>query len=326
MLLPNDWLDRDLREIATLAPFQKVSSPLLEERAVCLWVKREDLLHPLVGGNKIYKLYGYLNDYRRRGLSAPIATFGGAYSNHILALAAAGNALGVKTQGIIRGERPARLSPTLTDAMALGMDLHFVSRSAYRRRGETSFLAELNQQLGGCYWVPEGGSGYLGAFGGVSLAAGVLDVFDGSVDALFHACGTGSTFAGMAAGLAMEKAHDVHAYGVNVLKAGAGARASIRDQIRQFDIEEPQWTLLEQYHFGGYAKYPSELADFVQEFEATNRFCLDPVYTSKVIMAIFDLVNNRFFAPGTTVVAIHSGGLQGRRGFGLDSNTECVNR
>lgn len=319
--MPDDWLDRDLQDIAMLAPLQEVRMPLFEEKGVRVLVKREDLLHPLVGGNKIYKLHGFLNDYRQQQLSMPIATFGGAYSNHILALAAAGKLLGIETLGVIRGEQAKQLSATLKDAQSLGMKLHFVSRSDYRTRYDKPYVQTLDKLLGCCYWIPEGGSGYAGAKGGISLAKGLLRVVREPVDGVFHACGTGSTFAGLVAGL---EESGVSAFGVSVLKGAGRQREDIKSQLADFGVSSARWTLLDQYHCGGYAKYPQELADFVSEFEHGNRFLLDPVYTSKVFMAIFDLIKNNFFARGSLLIAVHSGGIQGRRGFGLGSNLECL--
>lgn len=360
-LLPHDWLTRDLRELATLAPLQEIALEPFEAKSLRVWVKREDLLHPWVGGNKLYKLHGYFQDYFQRGQDTPVATFGGAYSNHILALAAAGKMAGVRTIGIIRGEQARQLSPTLVDAQGLGMRLHFLSRAEYRQKQSPVLLARLETQLGACYWIPEGGAGDLGARGLEALAEGVVALSPVNDFHVGHACGTGSSVAGLVAGFSRHAVGRVYTHGIKVVKGADSLSAEIADYLSRRGCESEAWRVVDDYHCGGYAKYPSALAAFVQrieqggeqEFEQTveKKFnhapepelatlsqrdttsnsstdfrqknavamplLLDPVYTAKVVWALVHLAKHDYFEPGSHLIIIHSGGLQGRRGFGL---------
>jgi len=321
VLLPDDWIDRDLVEIACLAPLQEVYLPQLESKCLRLFVKREDMLHSYLGGNKLYKLHGYLCDYRGRRGKLPLATFGGAYSNHILALASAAHMCDIPSIGVIRGYEPDRLSATLQDAKSLGMHLEYVSREDYRRRHSQDYLRELERTLGACYWIPEGGAGVLGARGCIALAEGITRCCREKPDAIFHACGTGASVAGLVAGFARQPVGNIYNYGVSVLKGQTEIFDRIHRQITVLGAESQTcWRVLDDYHCGGYARYPEDLAFFVRNFEAQTNVLLDPVYTSKVMWAIIDLVEKDFFSPGSSIVAVHSGGLQGRRGCGLDFN------
>ncbi len=321
MLLPTDWLDRSLTEIACLAPLQEIVLDIFEEKSVRVFIKREDLLHPLIGGNKIYKLYGYLRNYLRSnihsGQKTPILSFGGAYSNHILALATVGNMMGIPTIGVIRGEESDALSDTLLDAKAQGMHLHFVSRSEYRQRYQPEMLQALETKFGAIFTIPEGGGGVLGAQGVISLAEGITLRADFKPEHIFHACGTGSSLAGLIAGFSRQPVGGIYTYGVPVLKGYTGLGDDIKSLIGALGASSQRWRLLEDYHWGGYAKFPDALASFVQGFEEKTGVPLDPVYTAKEIWAIVDLVTHDRFPPGANIVAVHSGGLQGRRGYGL---------
>lgn len=319
MLLPSDWLDRDLSDIARIAPVQKITLPALADRSISLLVKREDLLHPLIGGNKIYKLHAYIRDYLLRGDRLPLATFGGAFSNHILALAALGHMLEIKTLGIIRGERADALSPTLRDAQACGMQLHFVSRSEYRLRNESEFISSLEKKLGPAWWIPEGGAGNLGVSGMADFGLGIADL---GADAVFHACGTGSSFAGLIKGFARAQIQQPKIYGVPVLKNNA-LKFEINSLLNPELRNQNHWQMLDDYHWGGYAKFPAELRQFCLDFEAQTGIPLDPVYTSKMIYAAVDLAKKNVFHEGAQVLLIHSGGLQGRRGFNLNWRLAC---
>ncbi len=317
MLLPDDWLDRRLCELATLAPLQELRSELLDTKSVRLFIKRDDLLHPVLGGNKLYKLHGHLNHYRARACTAPILSFGGAHSNHLAALAEAGNAHDMPTIGVIRGERPKLLSPTLSDAEALGMRLVFVSRADYRRRAEPSYLQELRASLGEFYMIPEGGAGARGAQGGVALAEGISLSADFKPHYVCHACGTGTTVAGLIAGFSQQPVGGVYTIAVSVLKGYTDLKNVIVDQVNALGRQAQQWRLLEDYHGGGYAKFPEELASFMQDFETGTGILLDPVYTAKLMWAVADQIEKDRFPPGSNIVVVHSGGLQGRRGFGI---------
>ncbi len=317
MLLPDDWLDCRLSELATLAPLQELRSELLDSKSVRLFLKRDDLLHPVLGGNKLYKLHGHLSHYRARECVAPVLSFGGAHSNHLAALAEAGNQYDIPTIAIVRGERPEVLSPTLFDAEALGMRLVFVSRSEYRRRDEPEYLQGLKRALGEFYLIPEGGGGTRGAQGGVALAEGISLSADFKPHYVCHACGTGTTVAGLIAGFSQQPVGGVYTVAVSVLKGYTDLKNVIIDNVNALGRQAQQWRLLDDYHGGGYAKFPEELALFMQEFEAGTGILLDPIYTAKMMWAVADQIAKDRFPPGSNIVAVHSGGLQGRRGFGI---------
>ncbi|WP_086932472.1 1-aminocyclopropane-1-carboxylate deaminase/D-cysteine desulfhydrase [Agarilytica rhodophyticola] len=336
MLLPKNWTEYCLSDIACIAPLQEVKLKSLSDSGVRLFIKREDLLHPIIGGNKIYKLHGHLREHQCHSSHLPIASFGGAYSNHILALAVTGQMLGIETVGVIRGERPTRLSSTLKDAENAGMRLLFVSRQDYRQRGDKQYHTQLERQLGPCFWVPEGGAGSLGIEGCAAMAHGILKSCEQHPTAVFHASGTGASIAGLTVGFATYRANQVYTYGVSVLKGYTTQMR--RDIIRELthkklydsqhgtegDVVSQTWKILDEYHFGGYAKYPERLAQFVQSFEQETMIPLDPVYTAKVIWACVDQIKRKMFSPGDRLIVIHSGGLQGRRGFGLNFDNGCV--
>jgi len=318
-LLPANWIDLDLESIACIAPLQEISLPCAEAAGVRLLVKRDDLLHPILGGNKIYKLYGHLLRARAGDDNVPIATFGGAYSNHILALAAAGHELDIPTIGVIRGEAPAQLSPTLEDAQSLGMTLKFVSREMYRSREDKAFHHALEAEFGGpCYWVPEGGAGVDGVDGCIALARGILRISEHKPNYVVHACGSGTSISGLVSGFAQSPVGGIYTLGVSVLKNHHEMPMLIDAQMSHFGVKSQDWRVLQDFHCGGYAKYPEYLASFVQDLEQQTDILFDPVYTSKVMWAIGQLLEQRYFAAGSTVVMVHSGGLQGRRGFSLD--------
>jgi 1-aminocyclopropane-1-carboxylate deaminase len=312
-LLPEDWIHRELSFISTLAPIQSLSVEALARKNIRLSIKREDLLHPRLGGNKIYKLYGHLRKALIRP-DLPIASFGGAYSNHIYALAAAGKSLNLTTIGIIRGERPAQLSATLQDAVEQGMNLIFVSRQDYRLKDTYAFRQTISAPWGDCHWIPEGGAGREGIEGCVELARGIIASVDSKPDIVCHACGTGFTVAGLVIGLALSPVEKINVLGVSVLKGYKQLTLDIASQIQRFGFQSRQWRVDDNYHCGGYAKYPEYLASFVRSFEEETSVPLDPVYTAKMMWGIVNLAEQGVFPEGARILAIHSGGLQGKRG------------
>jgi len=325
-LLPPNWLSQPLTAIASLAPVQEVRFKPLQKLGICLLIKRDDLLGDKLGGNKLYKLHGHLNAYFNSGQDVPVASFGGAYSNHLYALAAAGQLEGFSSIGIIRGEAPKQYSPTLKDLEQMGMRLHFISRSDYLRRYDTDFYRELEQQLGACFWIPEGGGGSEGARGCCVLAKGLASTLANTVDCrpdlLVHACGTGSSFAGLNVGLSGTSLEGVATMGVVALKLTRledqlEYASAVTELMQALDSGvgggADNWHLNYDFHCGGFAKYPSYLAAFVEDFERQTGVLLDPVYTSKVMWAVYQKALVGDIRAGSCVVAVHSGGLQGRR-------------
>lgn len=311
-LLPSSWLQSTPEAISKLAPFQHADWPEFALHGVEVSIKREDLLDPYIGGNKLYKLWGYLRDHQESYSALPIATFGGAFSNHIYATAAVGSRLGIPTIGIIRGEKPKVLSPTLNDALNFGMKLHFVTRTEYRERHNPEYLRGIERLFGSCYWVPEGGAGVLGALGCRALATilqGEVNKYSSSEVVL--ACGTATTLAGIRAGLA----DSTRLMGISVLKGEGILDDSVRSILSQISSRWTNLSVNYQFHCGGYAKLPQYLKEFIHKFEEKTGIPLDPVYTGKLMWGLSQLAKHKYWQEGTKLVVLHSGGLQGRRGY-----------
>lgn len=295
-------MDPDLAD--TFAP--RLPSPITElhddrlaRHGVRVLLKRDDLIHPDLPGNKWRKLKYNLSEARERGLSV-LLTFGGAYSNHVRAVAAAGRALGFDTVGVIRGEEHLPLNPTLAFAAGQGMRLSYLDRSTYRRKTDAEVVARLRERFGEFYLIPEGGSNAL-AVGGCAELPGELDV---DYDVVCCACGTGGTLAGIAAGLSEGK----RALGFQVLKGGDFLSGEVRRlQDEAYGRVTGDWSVNADFHFGGYAKSTPELRDFIDDFQARHGIGLDHVYVAKMMYGVFRLVRDGRFPPGTTIVAVKTG-------------------
>jgi 1-aminocyclopropane-1-carboxylate deaminase/D-cysteine desulfhydrase-like pyridoxal-dependent ACC family enzyme len=284
-------------------PLQLITNDLLQLKKINLYIKREDLNHPTIQGNKFRKLKYNLVAAKAEGKTT-LLTFGGAFSNHIYAVAAAGKAFDFQTIGVIRGERIEPLNPTLAFAEANGMMLHFVTRSAYRNKYDADFTNNLKRQFGDFYLVPEGGSNTLAVKG----CAEIMDEIDLGFDVICSAVGTGGTLAGLILGTKGRGA----VLGFPALKGGDFLKKEVEALLKS---ESKNWQLMTDYHFGGYAKFKPELIDFMNDFKKQFGIQLEPIYTGKMLFGIFDLIKNDFFKPNTTIIAIHTGGLQGVEGF-----------
>lgn len=270
-----------------------------------LWIKRDDLLHPIISGNKWRKLKYILNHALHSGADT-IVSMGGAHSNHLHALAFAGRALGLKTVGYIRGERPAQFNPTLNDLLSWGMALRFVSRSDYRQLRVYKQHDSLPGLRPGQYWLPEGGATGL-ALQGVAELVHEIEL---DFDTLAVACGTGTTLAGLIA--AAPRTRQV--LGVAALKGGDFLVDDVkRLQEMQQITANADWRILLDYHFGGFAKTTPALLAFILHFQRRHGVELEPVYTGKLLFAIYDLARQGYFPAGQRIVAVHTGGLQGKR-------------
>lgn len=293
-----------------MGPFlQEIHEPAAAARGVRLLLWRDDLVSPDLPGNKARKLKYNLLEAHRQG-HGWLLTFGGAYSNHLAAVAAAGRLHGFATVGLVRGEAAQPLNPTLARCAADGMALHYLDRAIYRRRTESGFLAEMQQAYGPAYLLPEGGTNLLALKGMAELAAEMRQQV--AFDALAVAVGTGGTLAGLLTGLVGPET----AVGVAALKNGGFLRADI-DELTQAATGQvlSNYLLATGYHFGGYAKYSAELLGFIRRFEARHGALLDPIYTGKLLFGVLDLIDKGHFRPGSTVVAIHTGGLQAWAGW-----------
>ncbi|HET9505573.1 MAG TPA: pyridoxal-phosphate dependent enzyme [Hymenobacter sp.] len=282
------------------------------QRGVRLLLWRDDLINPDLPGNKARKLKYNLLAARAQDHTR-LLTFGGAYSNHLAAVAAAGRLYGFGTVGLVRGEEHLPLNPTLARCRADGMQLHYLDRATYRHRAEPEFLTEIQTQFGPAYLLPEGGTNALALRGVAELIGELRQHTD--FDAVAVAAGTGGTLAGLALGLA-EAGHPARAVGVAALKGGDFLRADI-DALTQAAAGRTlnNYEVHTGYHFGGYAKLPAELRTFIGQFEADFGVLLDPIYTGKLLAGVLDLIEKGHFAPGSTVVAVHTGGLQAWAGF-----------
>jgi 1-aminocyclopropane-1-carboxylate deaminase len=281
----------------------KIDDPLFERHNVGLWLKRDDLLHPIISGNKWRKLKYNLDEAFSQGADT-IISMGGAYSNHLHALAYVGKILGLKTIGIIRGEQPALLTPTLLDMQGWGMELRFISRSDYRHYrnyGHDHGLPEIKPNQ---YWLPEGGANSL-ALRGIAELVAEIDI---PYDILCVACGTGATLAGLIN--AVTGQHTV--LGFAALKNTGFLQADVQSLLSG---EFHNWAIIHDYHFGGFAKLNPKLELFMRNFKQQTLIPLEPVYTGKMLYGIYDLLTKGYFKPGRCIIAVHTGGLQGNRGY-----------
>ncbi len=268
-----------------------------------LYLKREDKIHPHISGNKYRKLKYNLNQAKKENFKT-LLTFGGAFSNHITAVASVGNELGFSTIGVIRGEElinKVHKNSTLTFAKNCGMKLHFVSRQAYQDKASVAFIENLKHHLGEFYVIPEGGTNDLAIMG----CEEILNEDDQKFDYVCCAVGTGGTISGI-----------INSVNSNQKILGFPALKGdfLKEDIRKF-AKQTNWELLSDYHFGGYAKINEELVTFINQFKERYRIQLDPVYTGKMMFGISDLINKDYFPKGSKILAIHTGGLQGISGM-----------
>lgn len=287
-------------------PLQEISDEITCRSGVKLYMLRADLNHPQISGNKLFKLKYNLEEARKNGMDS-ILTFGGAFSNHIAATAAAGKEYGFRTIGIIRGDKTEELNPTLRFAEEQGMELHFVDREQYRQKNDPDFLNSLRQRFSDPFIIPEGGANVPGIKGCMEIT-GRIPV---SFDKICCPCGTGTTLAGII--LSLKSGQE--AIGFQVLKGEGYIKAEVQRWLKEFESTANNWSTNEEYHFGAYAKVKPELLHFIEQFEKTHNIPLDFVYTGKMMYGIYDLLQKGYFKTGETIVAVHTGGLQGNSGF-----------
>lgn len=254
--------------------------------------------HPFVSGNKWWKLkYNLMEAVQNNGDT--VLTFGGAYSNHIYATAAACNELRIKSIGVIRGEEVRPLNSTLASADRCGMKFHFVSRADYRRKNEPAFLSLLEEKFGRCFIIQEGGTNDLAVRGTEELGNELNKI---EFDYLCLPVGTGGTIAGIIKALDGKR----KIIGIPVLKDGR----FLKDGIQKFLPREiNNWELMVDYHHGGYAKTTPHLDAFIQDLRHYD-LETEHVYSGKLLWAVTDLIKNGFFKKGSTVLVLHTGGLR----------------
>jgi 1-aminocyclopropane-1-carboxylate deaminase len=279
--------------------------PIYFPKGISVVIKREDLIHPFVSGNKYRKLKYNLRQAKAEKQTT-LLTFGGAFSNHIAAVAYAGKENGFETIGVIRGEELAtkiESNPTLKFAQECGMQFEFVSREAYRLKTEAFFLKQLEQKFGSFYLVPEGGTNALAIQG----CEEILTEEDAVFDYISCAIGTGGTISGI---INSTLSHQ------KVLGFPALKGDFLQEEIRNF-VQNENWELIPDYHFGGYGKVNAELIDCINRFLEETQIPLDPVYTGKMVFGIMDLIEKNYFPENAKILVIHTGGLQGIQGMNL---------
>jgi len=287
---------------------QEINFSEISDKGVSLFIKREDELHSFISGNKYRKLKYNLIEAAQQNKKT-LVTFGGAYSNHIAAVAAAGFEFNFKTIGVIRGDELAhnlnavlQTNPTLKFASDHKMDFHFVSRSTYRTKTSEEFIDQLHKQFGDFYLVPEGGTNSFAVKG----CEEILKELDSQYDVICSAIGTGGTISGI---INASKKHQ-KIIGFPALKGDF-----LQHEIKKYIVEGKNWSLNTDYSFGGYAKISEELINFINNFKQETNIPLDPVYTGKMLFGIVDLIKKDYFTKGSKILAIHTGGLQGIEGM-----------
>lgn len=291
---------------ANTIPYEEIQLPLLQEKGVRLTVKRLDQVHEQASGNKFFKLKYNLEEAKKQG-KTKVLTFGGAFSNHIYATAAAAQAEGLSAIGIIRGEETLPLNPTLAFAQAAGMQLQYMDRSSYRTKHSEEILEMLRKQWGDFYMVPEGGTNALAIQG----TCEILETGDEKYSHIACSIGTGGTFAGLAGSIHSNQT----LWGFSSLK-GDFIHKEIAGLLDTYGIKSAgKWTIFDRYHFGGYAKFYEELLAFMRGFFEQTGIPLDPVYTGKMAYGLIQEIQSGSLKEGSHVLLIHSGGLQGIQGF-----------
>ena len=277
-----------------------LNDPLFEDAGIKVSMLRLDLIHPFIHGNKYFKLKYNIEAARREGHET-LLSFGGAYSNHIYALAAAGKLFGFKTIGVIRGEELNRDSnEVLRFASAQGMQLAFVTRESYRHKHEAEFIAELHGKFGPFYYVPEGGSNELAVKG----AAEIPELAGENFDYICCACGTGGTLAGISTSLKKEQ----KAIGITVVNAPEYFNKQLKALLKLVSLPE-NIILNHEFHFGSYGKVTDELLLFRALFQERNGIMLDKIYNAKLCFGIYKLIGRGFFKPGSEIVIVNTGGF-----------------
>lgn len=283
------------------SPIHQIHDKTFDQRGLKVFIKRDDLIHPIISGNKWRKLKYLLRDARAQH-KTHLVTFGGAYSNHLLATAAAAARFGFRSTGIVRGEEVN--NDTLFLCRLHGMNLIFVDRESYRDKPK--LFNKYFRSDDGAYFIDEGGASILGAQGVSELINELAETYDH----IFCACGTGTTAAGIINGISKHKLN-ARFHGIPVLKNGE----FLRKDINEFLVYPADYDLHTDYHFGGYGKVTDELIRFVKDFTALTGILIEPIYTGKMLHAIYDLAAKNYFKPRDKILAIHTGGLWGLLGM-----------
>lgn len=288
------------------SPIQPIFDPLFDQKGLQVFVKREDLIHPVIMGNKWRKLKYNIREAKAQG-HHQLVTMGGAFSNHIVASAAAAKKHNMQSIGIIRGEELNEESnPTLKQATDLDMRLEFVTREEYKIWRENPFL--IKEQFPDSYFVPEGGTNEFAIKGCMEL----VEEINMDFDYICTPIGTGGTMAGILKGLDGKG----HVLGVSSLK-GDFVHSMLKDLLVEHKIEQHNYQIFNQYHFGGYGKVTDQLIDFINGFNEKHQILLDPIYTGKLFYGVIDLIKQDFFKFNHKIILLHTGGIQGIAGYNV---------
>ncbi|NUU37746.1 1-aminocyclopropane-1-carboxylate deaminase/D-cysteine desulfhydrase [Pseudomonas sp. C2B4] len=300
---PSDWLPK--------APLERLHLDWLETAGIDVAILRLDLIDPLISGNKWFKLIEHLKAAEQSGAKG-IISLGGAHSNHLHALAAAGKRLGFATVGLLRGH-PLE-TPTVNDLQAFGMQLHWLGYGGYRARHEAGFWEPWQAQYPDLFPVPEGGGGLQGAHGCRQLKTLVSEQLNAlgwrDYDGWWLACGTGTTLAGVV----LAEAGDRPVYGALAVPDDHGVAQQVERIVEEAGLRVPAYELFDASR-GGFAKVDSPLLEFIEQTEQASGIPFEPLYTGKALLALKQQVEAGTFARGTRLIFVHTGGLQGRRGF-----------
>lgn len=280
--------------------YNTISSNLLVEKEVTILIKRIDLNHNYISGNKLYKLKNNITEAKKKGYKK-ILTFGGAYSNHIVATAYLGKKEGFNTIGIIRGEKNLPLNASLQNAYDNEMNLKYINRRDYRLKDTDSFINKLKCEFGNFYLIPEGGTNFLGVKGASEILSN-----DNNYNYVCCPVGTGGTIAGI-----------INSSNINQIILGFSALKNTIEVKRNIKLytKKKNWKLFSRYSCGGYAKISKKLIKFINEFNINYGVPLDVIYTGKMMMGLFDMVERDFFKPKSKILVVHTGGLQGNKGM-----------
>lgn len=306
------------------SPVTEIKTPLLTEKKVSLYIKRDELIHPVIQGNKWRKLKYNIIEAMTLGHDT-VLSFGGAYSNHLHALAALSKECGLKSIAIVRGEKPEPLGPTLKDIQDWGMQMEFVNRKQYREKNTASFISSLKQKYGSVYIIPEGGNNLAGVKGCSELLNEIAE-HNMHFDSICCELGSGTMMSALInanpftntayLGFAVMKNQNI----TNEITALIH-HYSQYNNVTDTNTQSTEWKIISDYHFGGYAKTTNQLNLFIQDFWENHKIQLEPVYSAKMIYGLFDMIKNDAFKPGHNILAIHGGGLQGLRGYPSLHNT-----
>ena len=285
-------------------PLEKIVDPEIASFDIDLSILRIDKVHPLISGNKWFKLKYNIEEFRKQNREA-VLTFGGAFSNHIAATAAAGKEFGFRTIGIIRGEEIFPLNSTLQFATDCGMLLHYISREQYRKKDSVEYIDWLHRQFGDFFLLPEGGTNELAVKGCAEILSNVTTSFD----YVCCAVGTGGTFTGLISSLKQPQ----KAIGFSVLKDGAFLKDEVRKLLKCIPdySDSGNWDIITDYHFGGYAKVNDNLVSFVNTFRLKHTVPLDYIYTGKMMYGVYAMIKKGYFPKKSKIITVHTGGLQG---------------